>query len=170
MSLSHIRERRNMKEGGFTLIEILVVLAIFALLIYYFGPRAYQAITAGNSINYVQDVQMLNTNLANYYGHNYAGATAANAITANVVPSNMVTGTNIVDPWGGAITFAPVAGNLSYTLTDSTVPLKECARDASALFSTVTSLTVNGTAVTSPVTAATACGTTDPSKFVFTNG
>jgi prepilin-type N-terminal cleavage/methylation domain-containing protein len=169
------RHRRPVVESkkqqrGFTLLEILVVIAVIAILAYYLGPRAKQALAGGNSVNYVQDMDILNTNLSNYYAHQYTGATAANAIAANVVPSNMVQGTALVDPWGGAITFAVVAGNLQYTLTDSSIPGTECARDASGLYASVTSLTVNGTAVTSAVTAATACAAASPAVFVFTNG
>lgn len=166
-------KKHHKRQKGFTLIELMVVLAVVALaFIYYFQPRANQAKSAGNSFSFGTDMATLNTNISNYYAHNYAGATAANIVNANIVPTNMVdaAGTGLQDAWGGAITFAVVAGNTSYTLTDSTVAQTDCARIASSMYSTVTSLSVNGTPVTSPTTAATACAAASPDVFVYTNG
>ena len=104
---------------------------------------------------------------------NYSTISDTDVINAKAVPSAItVSGSNLTNVFGDAITLGPDSNNTNaFDLTDI-VPNKACAAIANAVMQNVTSLTINGTAVTLPVTdpatIGDACGTTDPSTIVET--
>ncbi len=103
----------------------------------------------------------------------YSTISDSDVISAKAVPSAItVSGSNLTNVFGDAITLGPDSNNTNaFDLTDI-VPNKACAAIANAVMQNVTSLTVNGTAITLPVTdpatIGNACGTTDPSTIVET--
>ena len=103
----------------------------------------------------------------------YSTISDSDAISAKAIPSAItVSGSSLTNVFGDAITLGTDSSNTNaFDLTD-VVPNKACAAIANALVQNVTSLTINGTAVTLPVTdpatIGAACGTTDPSTLVET--
>ena len=98
----------------------------------------------------------------------YSNLTDSTAIAAKAVPSAItVSGTSsFSNVFGNPITLGPASGNTNaFTLTDE-VSNAACAAIANSVLGNVTSLSINGTAVTLPVTnpatIGTDCGTTDP--------
>ncbi len=97
----------------------------------------------------------------------YSSLTAAAAIAAKAVPSAItVSGTSsLTNVFGNPITLAPGASGTAFRLTDE-VSNSACAAIANSVLGNVTALSINGTAVTLPVTNPATigqdCGTTDP--------
>jgi hypothetical protein len=102
---------------------------------------------------------------------NYSTISDTDVINAKAVPSAITIsgGNSLSNVFGDPITLAADTTNTNaFDLTD-TVPNDACAAIANSVLQNVTSLTVNGTAVTLPVTdpaaIGQACGTTDPSTI-----
>lgn len=147
-----------------------VVAAGIVLAIHY----ASDISTASNVHAEVQNTSALVSSIRETY-QGYADYTAisdGDVINAKAVPGaiTVVGGTSLSNVFGDPISLAVDGNNANaFDLTD-TVPNKACAAIANSVLKSVTSLTINGTAVTLPVTdpavIGQACGTTDPVQIV----
>lgn len=92
-----------------------------------------------------------------YVSHpSYANITAAVVANGKLAPSTMISGSTLVNPWGGTVTVAVNASNSSFfDVTQPSVPNVACATLATAL-GNLGALSINGTAATLPVDPATA--------------
>jgi hypothetical protein len=143
-----------------------VVAAGIVLAIHYTNDIS----TASNVHAEVQNSSALVSSIREaYQGYaDYSAISASDVINAKAVPGaiTIVGGTSLSNVFGDPITLAVDTNNANaFDLTD-TVPNKACAAIANAVLKSVTSLTINGTVVTLPVTdpavIGQACGTTDP--------
>ena len=148
-----------------------VIAAGIVIAIHYAGEIS----TASNVHSEMQNTSALVADIRQaWQGYpNYSTISDSDVISAKAVPSAItVSGSNLTNVFGDAITLGPDSNNTNaFDLTDI-VPNKACAAIANAVMQNVTSLTINGTAVTLPVTdpatIGDACGTTDPSTIVET--
>lgn len=126
-----IQFRNIKKQQGVTLIELLLGLGIIVvilgvgIIIYnqtQQGSRAYTAETGVLSL--VAAVKTVNPNPS------YAGLSQSTIINAGKAPSNMVSGTALINPWGGSVTIAPATyngtANAAFLMTYNDVPRSEC--------------------------------------------
>ena len=97
----------------------------------------------------------------------YSSLSDADLINAKAVPSAItVSGTSLSNVFGNPITLAMDSSNSNaFDLTEE-VPNDACAAIANSVLKNVTSLTINGSAITLPVTdpatIGQACGTANP--------
>jgi hypothetical protein len=148
-----------------------VIAAGIVIAIHYAGEIS----TASNVHSEMQNTSALVADIRQaWQGYpDYSTISDSDVISAKAVPSAItVSGSNLTNVFGDAITLGPDSNNTNaFDLTDI-VPNKACAAIANAVMQNVTSLTVNGTAITLPVTdpatIGNACGTTDPSTIVET--
>jgi len=157
------QRKRVRQQKGFTLIEVLVVLAIAGAAlagVLVFQANAESRNRVNNTINAV-----INTvgNVKSIYASagSYATVTSANLVNAGVVtPPFTISGTTILDPWGGTVTVGgsgPFFG-MSFLAPDN----ETCVRLVSALASNAVRVTVHTAAQ-----AFTAAATT-PAAFMAT--
>lgn len=91
---------------------------------------------------------------------------------SRLAPESMISGTSLVNPWGGAVTVNVNASNsANFDVTTASVNSSGCQKLATNM-GTALALSINGTAQTLPLdsgTATTACQTS-PNSMVFTFG
>jgi hypothetical protein len=115
----------------------LAVAAAFAL--------GYEALKSGNSANHASDLGTMSASIDQLYNAQPSFASLTTAVAEKYAPARMKgTGTTLVNPWGGAVTFAPDANPVYYDATTEGVPDSECPKLATAL-SGYESITINGT-------------------------
>lgn len=103
--------------------------------------------------------------------NNFTSLTNAVVIAGKLAPKNMVSGVNLINPWGGSVTFAVNAANQAqFTMTHNNVPNDACAKLATGISGAI-SVRINNAAVrnnaTNPVEAGQA--TTDCNSATDTN-
>jgi hypothetical protein len=106
----------------------------------------------------VTDTTLLQTNIqAAYNGQaNFTSLTTARAASGALAPSEMITGSTLVNPWGGAVTVNVNAGNASrFDVTHAGVPADACPKLATSQ-SGLVNASINGAVQTLPVDAGTA--------------
>ena len=147
----------------------LAVAAAFAL--------GYEALKSGNSANHAADVGVVSGGIATLYQAQPNFGSLTTAVAYKYAPARMKGAAGVlVNPWGGAVTYAPDANPVFYDVTTVQVPDSECPKLSSALTGWK-SLTINGAAFTasSGVDAgniALACGTpgNDQNSLTFVFG
>ncbi|MFT3960953.1 type 4 pilus major pilin [Propionivibrio sp.] len=91
---------------------------------------------------------------------------------SRMAPEGMISGTSLVNPWGGAVTVNVNAGNAArFDVTTASVSASGCQKLATNM-GTALALSINGTAQTLPMdagTATTACQNS-PNSMAFTFG
>ena len=157
--------KRTKKQLGFTLVEIMIVLAIIGTAIggvLYYQSRAEntQAATKTSS-----DIALMASKIKTYFrpSNSVMGVTATNINGMALVSAPMkFDGTNMVDPWGNAMTVG--GGTLSFALSmgGSTAPIDKevCTSLATALSDKATAVRIGAAAAvsTSGSTAGTISG------------
>ena len=149
------------QQKGFTFIELIVTFAIIAGLVLVLLNRGDKAESDSKIQTEIENVATLTSTVRNYYGsagsNGYTGLT--NAVVYKAIPKNMQgSGTNIRNSWNNAgITLASTGGGSAFTITATSYPESACEQIAARTYNTFTSVTANGTAVTSPSVASTAC-------------
>lgn len=133
---------------GRVIAGILILLAIAGVV--YLGS---QALSANKQTTAVGDLSQVQINVKGLYANNpagYASLTNTVAINAQAVPADMVSGTNVLDQWGNAVTLAPVAaasgGGFSVSYAGP-VPAAACVKMATQV-SGAKSVKVNSTTLT----------------------
>jgi prepilin-type N-terminal cleavage/methylation domain-containing protein len=191
----HINRIRQRKQGGFTFVELIVVVAVIAILIILAVPKFKSFLIESKTPQAVQDTQRLITKIVTnhadgtttpYASLNVAANAAAelaalvkdNSSVFNAVttPGAAAT-THSLGASGSAITLArgniTVAGD-SATLTFATVNRSACVPLATGLQKTAERIQVNGTnikavgGVFNATTLAATCTDDDSNTIVFT--
>ncbi len=174
---------RNMKhrQQGVTLIELLLGIGVIILIlgvgiiIYNQTNQSSRAYTAETGVlSLVGAVKTVNPNPS------YAGLTQTTIINAGKAPANMVSGTNLVNPWGGTVTIGSATyngtANAAFSLTYNSVPRSECNSLVQGVAQNFQIITVGSTTVkdvlagTNPTatSVSTACNN-DTNAIVFTS-
>lgn len=148
-------------QQGFNLIELMIVIGLIALAI-MIGFSVYNSTSEKNKVsNFVRDLGTIASGITNTYATSpsYSGLSNAVITAGNTIPAHIRgTGTNIKSPWSlSGVTVAPTNADQNFQITVTDIPDGSCQEIASQTFSTYDSVTANGTAVTNPTTAATAC-------------
>lgn len=99
-----------------------------------------------------------------YYSHPaYTSLTGTVAVNGKLAPSSMINGTNLINPWGGAVTLAVNSSNASmFDVTEPNIPSDACSKLTTAL-GNIQSVSINGTTVSLPADPAivtTSCNNT----------
>ncbi len=121
--------------------------------------------------NAISDVTQLATAAQSLYNGSPAFTTLTDsvAIDSHIAPADMISGTGLVNPWGGTVTVAVDANPSQFDITETLVPNAACVQFASTLTSLQT-LKINGTAQTLPLdpgTAATTCTASNTMTLTF---
>lgn len=152
------------------LVAILGVAAVVLICHRVFGANKVQ--------NTIAQVTQTTSHIQTLYNaqNNFTSLTNAVVIAGKLAPSDMVSGTNLVNPWNGSVTFAVDSNTAQYKMTQSGVPNEACAKLATGIPGAI-SVQINGGTVynsaTNPVeagAATTACssdGDSNTLAFVF---
>jgi type IV pilus assembly protein PilA len=147
------------KQKGFSLLEVTVVfviiLAIVAILFVAFGgAQESQRSQAAQqqALQLVAGIKKIAT------GPNYTGITQDLLRTSGNAPANMVSGTTLVNTFGGTVTIAAAnvgtgGSNNGYAITYPLVPRAECNAVVSGLRDTFKIIRVGSTVVKDSVAA-----------------
>jgi hypothetical protein len=141
------------------LVAILLGLAVLVI-----GTLGYfqiygSASSNANAQNTSQVIQAIFSNVASNFANNptnFTGFDNTDAIQAAIVPSSWIPPgqtTTILDPWGGAVTFAPVSiangNNNGWSMTLASVPQAVCAQVATYYTPQTDVIGINGREVAS---------------------
>lgn len=157
---------RDLIGGLFAaLVTIIGIVALIAL---------YNNVTSSNkSSQALTDLtSMVGSVQATYISRpSYSGISSTVVINGKLAPATMVSGTQLVNPWGGVVTVAVNSANTSFfDTTEPSVPSDACVKMATAI-SNLGALTINGTSVTLPAdpsVVTTSCtGSTNSLVFTF---
>lgn len=145
------------------LVALLGVAAVVLILYQVFGANKTQ--TA------ISDITLLQTNTQALYNaqSTFTSVSDAVAIGGKLAPSDMISGSALVNPWGGTVTIAVNANPAQFDITETAVPADSCAKMIVGLGSMV-GLKVNGTAQALPLdagTAVTACNQPTNNTLIF---
>ncbi len=137
------------------LLALLGVGAVVAILYQAFGTNKTQAAMTNTT--------QLHANAQTLYHtvSTFDSLTNEVAINGKLAPSDMISGTELVNPWGGTVTIGVNAGSKSEfdIVHSASIPSDSCAKMTGGL-GTAIRITINGTSYDPPVdpgTAATAC-------------
>ncbi len=150
---------------------ILALLGVAAVVVI-----AYTAFNNSKNSNAVAQLSQLSLNIQSQYTSG-AFTTLTNTIAttgdkgAKLAPEDMVSGGNLLNPWGGAVTVNVNAANAAnFDITTADVSSSGCQKLATNMSSAVR-LSINGTAQTLPLdpgTAITTCaGASNTLVFTF---
>lgn len=109
---------------------------------------------------------------ATYLSHpSYSGLSSTVVINGKLAPATMISGSNLVNPWGGVVTVAAnSANNAFFDTTEPSVPSDACVKMATSI-SNLGALTINGTSVALPadpsVVTTNCTGTSNSLVFTF---
>lgn len=148
------------------LVALLGVVAVVAIL--------FSTFSANKTQDAISDLTQLQTGAQSLYSNTASFTSLKNtvAISSRIAPTTMISGTSLVNPWGGAVTIAGTTTGNQFTITEAGVPAEACVKVASAMNSAV-SLTINAaqSAVTSfdPADLVSSCNLASNS-LVFTFG
>lgn len=141
------------KSKGFTLLELMFVVAGGIVLIGIGLAIWSQVRGATGALSGSTGIMQITSGIKQlYHAPQYTGIDAATIIKTGKVPTTMVSGTSIVNAWGGQITIAPAnyAGgtNNAFKLTVSNVPTDACNSVAAAVQDSFQIITVGSGAGT----------------------
>ena len=142
------------KQGGFSLVEILLVLGIIALLAIA-AFIIFPQVQAANRANTEQsNITTMAAGIKNLYGatRNYDQIAARTLIQARIAPSSMyannTAATTLTSAWSGDVAVAASGTNNSqFTITYAAVPSEVCTRLVPGLIANFQSVTVGTTVV-----------------------
>jgi prepilin-type N-terminal cleavage/methylation domain-containing protein len=131
------------KQGGFTLVELVVVLAIIVAAIGAIIARQMSASQSSRVQSEAGNLQAIVGKINSTFAGrtSYAGATTAFLLAQGAFPTSMVSGTNVVNGWNGNVTVAPGTGNTTVNITYAGVPDSACIEfvaNTSKAYNTVT--------------------------------
>lgn len=146
------------------LVSLLGVAAVVLIL--------YQVFGANKTQNAISDLTLLQTNTQALYSaqNSFTSLTTAVAIAGKLAPVSMISGTTLINPWGGtALVNVNATLATQFDVTEPAVPADSCAKMAVGLSNTV-GLKINSVAQTLPLeagAAVTACNAT-ANTLIFT--
>lgn len=130
--------------------------ALFAALVTIIGIVAlialYNNVTSSNkSSQAITDLtSMVGSIQATYNSHpSFTNLSATVVVNGNLAPATMISGTALINPWGGNVTVAAATNANFFTVTESGLPSDGCVKMATSI-SNSTALAINGTSVTLP--------------------
>ena len=170
-----MNRRSIRRQAGFTLIELVVVLAIIVLAIAAVVARQMSASQTSKVTSEVSNMQAIVGKIKSTFGGrpNYTGATTAFLLAQGAFPTSMVNGANVTHTWGGAVAVAAGAGNTSVDITYDAVPTSACIElvaAASRSFNEVTvgaTKTMNGQPIADLTVTQAACSAAANENIVF---
>lgn len=122
----------------------------------------YQVFGLNKTQNALSDLTQLHTQVQGLYNaqNTFTSVTNAVAVSGKLAPTSMISGSALVNPWGGAVTLNVNAGNpAQFDVSETLVPQDACPKMLTSM-SAVVGVKVNGTAATLPLdagAAVTAC-------------
>lgn len=131
VSSLHTGVNKKFKQAGATLLEALSFLAIAAIVVIGATSLLTSAFSSSDTNTHLRELISLKTAVKSYLSGqgNYAGATNTNLIAAGLVPSTLsVSGTNITNSYGGAVTIASATGGTSYSITTAALTKQACVK------------------------------------------
>lgn len=125
------------------LLALLAIATVVAVL--------YEALASNKVGTAASEVTTLQSNIAQLYSGQANVASLSNTviISAQAAPSSMISGTSLIDPWGGAVTVQPDANPGQFDIILGSVPTAGCTKLASSV-SSYQSVSINGTADQAP--------------------
>jgi hypothetical protein len=131
----------------------------------------YNVFAANKTQGAISDITQLQTGAQSLYNaqSSFTSLNNAVAIASKIAPTDMITGTALVNPWGGVVTVAVDTNPAEFDITETLVPNDACTQLASNLTSLL-ALKINGTAQTLPLdpgTAATTCTASNTMTFIY---
>lgn len=158
---------RDLIGGLFAaLVTIIGIVALIAL---------YNNVTSSNKASQALTdlTSMVGQVQATYLSHpSYSGLSSTVIINGKLAPATMISGTQLVNPWGGVVTVAANSANTSFfDTTEPSVPSDACVKMATSI-SNLGALTINGTSVSLPAdpSVVTTICTGSANSLVFTFG
>ncbi len=163
------------KQGGFTLVELVVVLAIIVAAIGAIIARQMSASQTSKVQSEAGNLQAIVGKVNSTFAGrpNYVGATTAFLLAQGAFPTSMVNGGAVVNTWQGAVTVAAGAGNTTVDITYAGVPTSACIElvaNTSRSYNEVTvgaTKTKNGAAVADLTATQTACSAAATASVTF---
>ncbi len=151
------------RQQGFSLIEILLVIGIIAVLALA-AFLIFPSVQASQRANAEQNnIMTIAAGVKQMFNGKYTNISTLNVVQGKLAPANMVdtAGTALVSAWGGAVTVAESAGSgvagSRFTITYAEVPAAVCLKLAPGLIGNFESVSVGGTAVTTPANIIAQC-------------
>lgn len=149
--------RKNKKQKGFTLTEVLLVLGIGAMIlisVFLVYPKVSAKLRADQETH---NVNLIIAGVKVLYSSTpyYTGLSTSVAVSGNVFPDNTLAGssTTPTNSWKGAYSLTPGndgpsgVSNSSFTLTDPNIPTEECVNIVTELHSDFYKVKVGDTLV-----------------------
>ncbi len=155
------------------LFKILIAVVLAAAVV-VFGSSLMGKGSAGN---HASDLVSIATNLKTLYSAQPTFGSVSNAAASRYAPEKMKAGgTNLINPWGGAVTVSPNTNNVMMDIKTVLVPDSDCASLATTVSGykslKVNSVTFGGSGSVDAGDVSAACGTdgTDVNQLTFTFG
>lgn len=147
-------KQSSLKTSGFTLIELLLVIgliSVLSVLVLLGYNKREAAVKAEAQVAWVKGVDQGIQSLAQPSDDTtlVTALTNANIIAANIIPVENISGTSIMNNFGGATTFGTKAinGRTGYTITLSGIPSRACVNLATQVGYSSDEVSVNTTVV-----------------------
>lgn len=141
------------KQRGFSLFETMLVAVIMLVAITVIYNVFIKSKSQSDANNEATQITSIMAGVKSTYGgrQGFAGLTTTVMINSGGFPANMVSGTNVSNVWGGAVTVAAAniapGTNNAFAITYTSVPQVECTALVSQVAGVFRIVTVGGTAV-----------------------
>lgn len=170
-------------QSGFTMIELLATIGVI-LVLTAVGFGVYRFVNSGSrAVATESSLMTLLTNAREMKGLSsvYTGISAANLISLDKAPADMISGTGLVNRWGGAVTVSAASFGAgtdnALAITLDKVPTSECSSVISATAQAFQEITVGTTTVKdvpngvepTPALLAAGCGGATENLITFTS-
>jgi len=153
--------RYSKRQGGFGLIEIMIVIILLLTMLYAIMSRSDTAFSSSDSSNELGHVSSLITGtkqLKTTSGYGVSTDLTSTLYTSGAVPADMTySASKLYNTWNGQVTIVSTATGMAFTVKYLSVPQDACISLATKAASYSYSTTINAnTAIVGEVTAATA--------------
>lgn len=160
---------RNNRQGGFTLIEIMVVLVLGIIIVAVAAGGVGRAFSSNDATTEVRNIHDLMTNIQSLKGTDgYSSVSTQLLYRVDGLPTPLTTtdGTSVLNSWDGAVTVNGSA--TAFTVNYAGVPAASCIQIATKIAEAgVMNVHVGSTAVTTSAQANTGCAA-DTNTMSFT--
>ncbi|WP_454740400.1 type 4 pilus major pilin [Cupriavidus necator] len=161
----HLKTGAHAAQGGFTLIELMVVISIAVIIYALAGSLSNTAITKGSALEESTNIQNLFASLRDIRSSQGYPA-SANLVQAlqdqNTIPSNVtITGGVLKNTYGGNYTLTTIDSGGTVTVASSNIPNAECRKLVTGVKKSIPrAVGVGATATIDMATVTTATATT----------